>query len=394
MILPILYSKSKNGKIVEWSIKIQKEDNYSDIIISSGYTDGKKTIHTTKIDKGKNIGKKNETSHFEQAISEAQSKWNLKKKKCVENIVDTNIIQIKPMLAHKYRDYKNKIKFPAYFQNKLDGYRGICVESKDELKGRVLTMRTSGDIIQNIPHITEFLNSLNLPDNIILDGELYMHGVSTEDLGGLRRIKAKTKNKSEAPTYEYHIYDLIDINNTDLVFAERNKLINNIQEKLQEKINSSIVSPLKFVKTTIVNSYEEIDNLFKKALDDGYEGGIIRNDTKYEIAHRSYNLLKYKIDQDEEFKIIGFEEEKDSLSNDKMIIFVVEVPTENGFVKCKVTSKGTKEERKEVLIDIKEHPENWINKMLSVQYFSKNKYGNLVFPKTLRTAKTSVREIE
>lgn len=388
MEFPILYSKSKNGKVVEWAIKIIKYSNYSDIIISSGYTDGKKTIHTTKIEQGKNIGKKNETSAFEQAVSEAQSKWNLKRKKSVENILDTNIVQIKPMLAHKYRDHKSKIKFRAYFQNKLDGYRGICITQG--VNGRVLTMRTSGDIIRNISHITDALNTLNLPDNIILDGELYTHGVSTEDLGGLRRIK-KNENQSEKyKLYQYHIYDLIDTDNPDLTFSQRYKLIKDL-------INKDILgetTPLKIVETTIVNSNEEIDVLFKNALDNGYEGGIIRNDTKYEIGHRSYNLLKYKIDQDEEFKIIGFEEEKDSLSNDKMIIFVIEVPTENGFVKCKVTSKGTKEERKEVLIDIKKTPENWINKMLSVQYFAKNKYGNLVFPKTLKTAKTSIREME
>ena len=33
------------------------------------------------INNGKNIGKKNQTSHFEQAISEAESKWKTKQEK-------------------------------------------------------------------------------------------------------------------------------------------------------------------------------------------------------------------------------------------------------------------------------------------------------------------------
>jgi len=63
-----LFATDKNGKTKEWTIRVDKHTNYSKIVYSYGYTDGKKTQYELEITKGKNIGKKNETTHFQQAL--------------------------------------------------------------------------------------------------------------------------------------------------------------------------------------------------------------------------------------------------------------------------------------------------------------------------------------
>ena len=58
------------------------------------------------VTKGKNIGKKNETSPKEQAIFDAQSKWDKKNKTGYETskslLKQTQLIL--PMLAYKFQD--------------------------------------------------------------------------------------------------------------------------------------------------------------------------------------------------------------------------------------------------------------------------------------------------
>ena len=84
-----LCSKDKTGKIRNWNIKVINYGEYSDIIILQGYI---RQVETSiRVHKGKNIGKKNETTHFEQAIAQATSKW---KKKIEEGYTQTSEIII------------------------------------------------------------------------------------------------------------------------------------------------------------------------------------------------------------------------------------------------------------------------------------------------------------
>ena len=93
---------------------------------------------------GMNIGKKNETSPEEQAISEATSKWEKKEKTgYTDNItaVDTCTAYVEPMLAKKYGDVE--FSFPIYSQPKLDG----CVSFDTMVDTDMGTFRI-GDIVE------------------------------------------------------------------------------------------------------------------------------------------------------------------------------------------------------------------------------------------------------
>ena len=113
MKLNTIYKKAVSGKTLEWTIEIEG-DKYRTI---SGYIDGVKTESEWTICYPKNIGKTNATTAEEQAVLEATA---MRRKRLelssVENLADVDKPTLfKPMLAHKFEDYKDNIKYHAIF---------------------------------------------------------------------------------------------------------------------------------------------------------------------------------------------------------------------------------------------------------------------------------------
>ena len=135
-IFDTLFLENKDGKNKEWFIKVTRYKNYSNMYYSYGLEGGKKVECNQIISIGKNIGKKNETSHYEQAILDAQSKWNKKRDLGYrnKNIKESEIIY--PMLANDFHKHKSKMVFPCYAQPKLDGYRMIYNSSNKSCNSR------------------------------------------------------------------------------------------------------------------------------------------------------------------------------------------------------------------------------------------------------------------
>lgn len=167
-----LYTINSNGKVKIWSICVKGTKDLANIIINTGLENGKMTTFTSEINKGKNIGKINETTALEQAISEAKSKYNKKLdagysvSKNKENTTSTNQETnenniILPMLALKYQESGHRIKFPCYVQPKIDGLRATL--QKKELYSRLKNK------FLNLDHI---LNEIKNCD-YMLDGEIY-----------------------------------------------------------------------------------------------------------------------------------------------------------------------------------------------------------------------------
>ena len=62
---PKLFGSDVKGKTKEWNIVVINNGDHSVIEIEYGYVSGKMTKGTKKITHGKNIGKRNQTTHFE-----------------------------------------------------------------------------------------------------------------------------------------------------------------------------------------------------------------------------------------------------------------------------------------------------------------------------------------
>lgn len=394
-----LFGKDIKGKVKTWILKVEKYSDYSVIVTLYGYN---RLIETRRqINSGKNTNKSNKTTHFTQAIAEAKSKWT---KKCdIEqfktktnvgnengnvgnengdddvvndmNNLTLNINQTSnplPMLAQDYKKQYKKLVYPCYIQCKLDGFRMIY----NTTTGKITTRQGKEySIVKESGKLYEELQKL--PKGLILDGELYTNKVNFETLGVLRKTKKLTKEELDnLQKIEYHIYDII---NKD-TFEERNKKIKELQLQSYEK--------LIYVETFLVNNEEEIKNYHSKFLKDGYEGTMLRNkNSLYKVKQRSSDLLKYKDFQDAEFKIIDYTFEKDTSGADEnLIVWVINVPIKQEFVKCKVRPMGTKEERKELYKKCVENFDQFKGRNLWTKFFEYTTDGSLRFPTTMRNS--------
>lgn len=416
-----LYDNSVTGKRKRWDIRVTNQESLSTINCYYGYTDGKKIETTQTIKSGKNIGKSNQTTHYEQSILQATSKWNRKcdqgyKPELDWNTLPSNDVIVKgiqnlkidgdlhrsrasaqqgdkgqpstlpvqqgtssvtfPMLAQDYHKHKNKVVYPCYIQPKLDGLRNLYNTTSNQnttRQGKEFSIiAQSGKLYKEL---------LTLPKGLILDGEFYTDKIQFETLGVLRKTKKlTTKEQDNLEKIEYHIYDIID---TTLTFEERHNKIKELHLEKYEK--------LVYVPTFIASSEKEIKNYHITFLNQGFEGTMIRNkNSYYTLKKRSHDLLKYKDFQDSEFEITDFTFENDTTGEDKnLIVWIINVPTlpsndtvGNQFVKCKVRPMGTKEERKNLYEKCKQNFSQFKGRKLWVKYFCLTADGNLRFPTT------------
>ena len=360
MDFPRLYGIPANGKkIKEWSISVYQGNNTAFIKRIHGYQGCKMQENIKEITKGKNIGKKNETTPLQQAMNEAKSFWKKQ--------VDTGYVQdidnltnqsqtILPMLAHDFHKRGKDITFPCYVQPKLDGVRLLV---KIEPNNQITFLSRTGKVIENFDHIKQDIQSLKpQSQTIYLDGELFTFDIPFEEISGLFRKQEKTK---QTELLKFHIFDIHT--EDERPFTERMMYL---KKYLNKKLKSIIV-----VETLECDSIESIQEFHSKYMLEMYEGLIIRNKLGlYKPNYRSKDLQKYKEFMDEEFEIVGAQSGV-GLEQD-CAIFTCKTKDGKTFA---VRPRGTRELRKEYLKNIKE----LIGKQLTVRYQNLSEQGIVRF---------------
>jgi DNA ligase-1 len=358
-----LYEIDKNDKVREWKIWVSGQTIYTEY----GLKDGIKIKTSEKIELGKNIGKKNETTPLQQAVIEAESKWKKKHDKGYSTSIKKNIISYFPMLAKDYKKQKHNVKFPCYVQPKLDGYRMVYDGINDRLLSRTGKEYT---ILENTPLHLE----LKKFKGVVLDGELYTHdkNFDFENYGVLRKKKLGDGDLQKLSKIVYNVYDTISK-------EPYKKRLEYISKNIKGFKNISLVP------SYICKDINCIDEKYLNFVNDGYEGAMIRNAESLYIGKRSGDLLKYKNFDDAEFEIVGFSKEKDIVGDgSQAIIFRCKTIGGKTF---DVPTKGTKKERTIMY----KKGNTYIGKKLSVQFFGLTKDGIPRFPKSLRPGESSIR---
>jgi len=291
MKFPVIYKRTQTGAEQQWEI-IVKGDSFYTI---EGQVGGVLTTSKPTMCEGKNQGKSNATSDDEQAIKEAQAKWD---KKCEKgyttdlSAIDTSKKFFEPMLAHKFIDYKDSIKYPMLVSTKLDGCR--MVAQKNGLWTR------NGKPYVSCPHISKILKPLfEAHPNWVIDGEIYSHDVPFEEVVSLvKRSKPDEVDlEMSSRLVQYWIFDGV-VDNKSLGFKDRFKLIKD------EIIKTCRNQPnLKFVEAVEVNSHAEMEKKHDEFVAQGFEGLMLRVPNSEYENKRSKNLLKFKRFMDEEFEI-------------------------------------------------------------------------------------------
>jgi DNA ligase-1 len=308
---PTLYGEASTGKAKLWSVAVEARDGTGVIIVTHGYVDGKQQTNERVVTIGKNIGKKNETTPIQQAISEAQALWNKKKDagyapaaggagtSACEDAEDDSAVPSSsdgiplPMLAQDYNKRGKDIVFPCYAQRKLDGVRCVAIA------GKGLYSRNGKPMSAHLTAIRAEVDSL--PAGTIVDGELYAdktHLSFQEIVGLAKKATLKKGDVEKLPCLYLCVYDVI----MDGTNKDRKKWLDAL-------FASRTFSHIKQLPTAVCNSADDAKYLHSTYVAEGYEGLILRNvKGLYKIGHRSKDLQKYKEFLDEEFPIVGFKE--------------------------------------------------------------------------------------
>jgi DNA ligase-1 len=358
----ILY-KNHSGKIGSWEIWTEGPIVHSRTHRVLG---GKPTVSQYTAS-AKKVGQKDATSAEEQAAAEAASKYRLKLDKGYVTTLEeaelppTNALGLlRPMLATPIEKIKvEKIDWQqACVQPKLDGHRALY-------KDGVLYSR-QGKVLENLDHIITAIKDSGLGD-FHLDGEIYIHGYSLQELSKL--IK---KFRPGTLSLEYHIYDHI----SDQPFFNR---IAELAMATKKQPWDNVLQP---VETKAVGSMEDVLNHHQRYRDNEYEGTMLRFSLdSYTPDKRSRTLLKLKEFHDAEFNVIDWEEGKPYVRAGftyHVPVWVCEISP--GGPTFTVTAAGNMQEKHDQFVNA----DSYRGKPLTVKYHYLSKDGIPQLPVALR----------
>jgi ATP-dependent DNA ligase len=355
---PTLYASSSTGKTKVWRIWAEElslpHGPAAVIVTEYGYEDSEEMQRAAvTIREGKNIGRSNATTPFEQACAEAEAKWQKKKdKKYTEGEVKRTQILL-PMLAHDFKKRGHDIEWPAYVQPKLNGVRCLARRRGHDVE----YISRGGKRFETLGHLTKPLLSM-MRDGEVFDGELF-----TKELTFQQIVSAVKRQKTENPDIakvQYWVYDWV---NPKEPFTMRALYLGDLVVPVP-----SIV----FVPTAMAFDEKCMLEAHKEHMEEGFEGTIIRNSKgMYRCDFRSSDLQKYKDFIDEEFTIIGATEGEGRAEG----TVIWKCLTEEG-KEFDAKPKGTEEQRRHWW----EHRKEFFGKMLTVRYQCRTDENLPLFP--------------
>lgn len=284
--LPKLYKESATGSTLVWQIGY---DQYENKIVTGHGIDGG-AIQIDKIEVQLNSSGRN---RYDQALLLGRSKYHQK----VQNYyresldrMDRSTKELEPMLADKYD--RSKIKgFPVCVQAKLDGVRAIISWTDG-----IVTIRSrKNNCYPHLMHLRKPLLQLflSLPEGTVLDGELYNHDMTFEELTSAVKTEKKVPERNK--DIKFFMFDAM-FKDHDMPYLLRHK-------RLEEALSLVEIENVSLLPMYVVNTCEEIDMYLQSFLEEGYEGLMIRYPEGPNSSYRNgrtKNLLKYKEFIDEE----------------------------------------------------------------------------------------------
>lgn len=324
------YIVSNAGRLRIWSIEVSDYD----IIIQHGELSGRLQTKVEQVELNQS-GRSLEDQtllRFKSRISNILAKGYCRSIEEAELSKGLNEMKlIKPMLAKKFKDVKDINYSNAWLQYKYNGYRMLVTR----VDGKNIAYTRNGKILENVEHI---IDGLQLMEGETVDGELYIHGMKLQKIGSLvKKMQKETKH------LKYVIYDHI----SPMKFFFRRGYIKRFEG------DNIIVAP-----SSIAISKNHIRSRFIDALDNGYEGLIIRQgELGYEGGKRSSSLIKVKQAFDEEFLVTKIMSSKDNWA-------ILECVTKSGVV-FRVSAPGTIAEKENILAN----KQDYIGRYVNVEYF-------------------------
>ena len=283
--LPSLYHKGKTGKVVQWTVWTEG----AEVHVEWGQIGGAMQ-HTSTTSTVKNEGKKNEIKPKDQATIEAKAMWTHKlERKYSESAKEAEETVFLPMLAHPFDKKKHTVTYPVDVQPKLDGNRALAYWEG----GKVVLMSRGGKTWE-ITHLQDAIAEF-LPRGMVLDGEVYKHGLNLQGINKL--VKKHREGPEGSISLKFYAFDYFDPDENE-TWVERDQALRLLAIKFPDEVVP--------VFSEEVESEEEIMKRVVGFTEEGYEGAIVRkHDGLYTLGERSSDLLKVKMFLDDEFEVVG-----------------------------------------------------------------------------------------
>ena len=255
---------------------------------------------------------------------------------------------------------------------KIDGVRASFYWKDGEVKS---ASRGGGDYDPSTYQLREhpaLIKLLSENPGWILDGELYKHGKSLQQISGAARME---KTAGGCDWLEYYIYDVMI---PDAPFEDRLKCLNDITQLLNLSFNPEReweedelrVQIVPHVLVTGKNKKEQIMELHNQYVAEGWEGCVARDASKpYKYGGRGMEMVKFKMYQDAEFEITGISE---GLRAEDMCFTL---KTEDG-IEFKAKPMGSRELKEQYREDL----DKLIGKMATVKFFYLSDEGTPLQP--------------
>jgi hypothetical protein len=393
----------------------------------AGDTKDKKTREIPSYPKRKCKGKKNERNPLKSAMIILRSNWNKKTQQGYLELKDLNTtntdVRYFPMRPTNFKDNKHRLTYPVAWQLKYDGARVIAFL---DLKGGklenvslysvVFYSRNKKDILGLSPdHKEELLPILidyydeKAKMSIYLDFEAYKHGAALQDISGSIRkefaesnvlvsnTKKSTENKSNVSKLKSksngsvsnakksagsHI--MLDMMLFDSFYPNRNENQSVRQVRTQKITKIKGLKYLQNVPTGLAKSEAEVMKLSRVAVNDGYEGIIVRdlkspykssNSNNSASVVKSKLVLRIKPRLSAEYKCVGYAEGKNG-KDVGAVIWICETKKHKRF---NSQPNMTNVERKKIFKSFQTDPDLFDNKylgrMITIEYDDLSKHG-------------------
>lgn len=250
---------------------------------------------------------------------------------------------IKPMLAKQESKLTNrKILDKEWLcSRKIDGVRALFYWDGKEIH----TASRGGEMYDpattHIRENEELIHFFEEHPSIILDGELYRHGKTLQQISGAARME---KNAYDCDWLQYWIYDCYDKTNPDMTAKERIDFLSDELANIPniDDWNEDSVETCWLVAHIEVSGEDNIWKLHDQYVAEGFEGCVIRDPNRpYKPNGRTNDMLKFKNYKSEDFKVIGYELGRRGSED---MVFTCELEDGRTFEAMPVGDRAVKEE--------------------------------------------------
>jgi DNA ligase-1 len=330
-MIKYLLSKSSTGKFRWWVCESDEEWHEPEhgyiIQRSYGQVGGKTTLSPTIIvdrTKQKRSWKEQLELQFNSEVKKQLDKGYIEVNKHPNEYTEEELNDlfgeittnqygvIKPMLAKQESKVTNRKIFDKKWlaSRKINGVRMLLYWNGSEIK----TSSRGGDVYDySTTHITQhplLIRLFTKNPKLILDGELYKHGKSLQQISGAARME---KNAYSCDWLEYYVYDLIKIDKLDMKAKDRIHALQLLGHSLNlgfdpYKSWKEGELQLQLVPQVEVSGWDNMKKLHDQYVSEGFEGLVIRDPNKpYKPNGRTNDMIKIKNYIDNTFLVVGYQ---------------------------------------------------------------------------------------